>query len=619
VSHLDNLLKQMTGTSGLPKSKEWNTPEHFARTAIRLGLRDYGFPIEVEASAFTDGFGDLGLDGVALALGDIPLLSAEDVPDAVAAGGGWNPLRIFMLQSKRKEIINESDAVLFGAAAQKFLTLKGRKDIERLKPSPSALAQWDIYDALRHANQAVAEAAHVTMIFAYRGDWRDYATVNTARQQAETNIRNAYPNMRIEFVVWGDVALVAAGERVGPAFRKTLKEVALLKLPEGPARGYIGYVSGAALVDLVAHKVGGKLEAEDHMFFENVRAFMGTRDERSNPGAVGLQKSLQGNGQPRVLLCHNGVVVVASQGELLDGAGKPLPDGQAPGGNLAIRLTAPQIVNGCQTCNVLVANVAHVANCFVPIKIILTEDEDLKDSIILASNTQAAVDDYDMLARNEGLRALQHTFERGEAQLRERVWLQRRREEPIDWPSHWKNPDWSRVVRPRHLLDAYASTILGIPHTAHETPGKIIDLGREGDVFGQEPTLYRALAWLVVTGRRWARRHNKNWQDRYAHSGAGAYPARHQYVYALWRLVDDSPDDTSKEKIGKSGSADQRFQGVINRLIDHNDAYGDAAGRVVEETARTKGEKVDRALAQRKYFTEAVRKTADASKKSLPR
>jgi hypothetical protein len=609
----------MTGASGLPKPKDWNTPAHFAQTAIRLGLRDYGFPVEVEASAFTDGFGDLGLDGVALALGDIPLLSAEDVPDAVTAAGGGSVLRIFLLQSKRKDIIDEKDAVLFGSAAQKFLTLKNRKEIERLKPSPPALAQWDIFDAMRRANQAVAESAHVTLVFAYRGDWRDFATVNTARQQAETNIRNAYPNMRVEFVVWGDAALVAAGERVGPAFKKTLRDVALIPLPKGAATGYIGYASGAALVDLVSHKVGGKLEAEDHMFFENVRAFMGTRDERANPGAMGLQKALHARQQGRILLCHNGVVIVAEEGQFVDAAGKATSEAAGHTANHSIRLTAPQVVNGCQTCNVLVSNAAHVNDCYVPIKIVVTQDEDLKDSIILASNTQAAVDDYDMLARNKSLRELQHTFERGEAPLRERVWLQRRREEPIDWPSHWTNPDWSKVVRPRHLLDAYAATVLGIPHTVHDTPGRIIEIGATDDVFGHEPTLYRALAWLVVTGRRWARRHNKKWQDRYAHSGAGAYPARHQYVHALWWLVDETPEVTSKAAIAKSAAADQRFQRIINKVVEHNDRYGDAAGKVVEDTAKSRGDKVDRALAQRKYFTEAVRKTADATKKSLPR
>jgi hypothetical protein len=35
-----------------------------------------------------------------------------------------------------------------------------------------------------------------------------------------------------------------------------------------------------------------------------------------------------------------------------------------------------------------------------------------------------------------------------------------------------------------------AMASVGIPQTAHDTPGKILDLEREGDVFDHDPTLY---------------------------------------------------------------------------------------------------------------------------------
>src|SRR5262249_16105535 len=156
--------------------------------------------------------------------------------------------------------------------------------------------------------------------------------------------------------------------------------------------------------------------------------------------------------------------------------------------------------------------------------IVLTGEEKLKDAIILASNTQAAVDDYDMLARNEGLKELQHIFQRGEASPPERLWLQRRRNEPVDWPEHWEWRDWQRVLRPRNLLDAYAAALLGAPHLAHGNPAAVLNLARNGTVFdpAHEPTLYRALGWLIVTGRKWAQRHDKKWQDRFIRSAPAA-------------------------------------------------------------------------------------------------
>ncbi len=598
-AELDDLLKKMA--SG---GKNWNTPAHFARSATRLGLRDYGFPSELVARAHVDGFGDLGLDGVGIAIDDTPILESADVAEALAVPAASRVLRIFMLQAKRKDIIMEADAILFGSAAQKFLTL-GHDDIKRLKPNPDALAQWECYDAVRKADPALAAQAHVTLLFAYRGDWRDFNTVNTARTQSETNIRNALPQVRVEFVVWGDEAIIAAGRRVGPEFKKRLSGVKLLPLPPGAAEGYLGYVTGQGLVDLVSRKAGGKLQAQDFFFFDNVRAFIGTNNDRNNPGAFALDKTIAGGKAARVLLCHNGVVIVASGGQLT-----------ASGD--AIELSSPQIVNGCQSTNVLVNNAAKLGDCHVPIKIVITEDEDLKDAIVLASNTQAAVDDYDMLARNQGLRDLQTVFDRGEAQLHERIWLQRRRDEPIDWPEHWTNRDWARVMRPRHLLDAYAAAIRAMPHTAHDKPGKILELAQSGEAFGDEhePTMYRALGWMVVTGRRWARRHNRKWQDLYTHSGPGSYPARHQFIHALWRIADAQPDAIAAPHIAKSGAADQRFQLLIKTLIDHGDALGDAAGEALEAAGKAKGG-LNRDLATRLYFTTAVAEAADAARPAI--
>ena len=284
----------------------------------------------------------------------------------------------------------------------------------------------------------------------------------------------------------------------------------------------------------------------------------------------------------------------------------------------AIELAAPQIVNGCQSAHVLVANAAALADCHVPVKIIITQDEGLKDSIVLASNTQAAVDDYDMLARNQGLRDLETAFDRSETLPHHRVWLQRRRNEPVDWPDHWEGKDWTRVVRPRHLLDAYAASIAGIPHTAHDKPGNILAMAKNETVFhvDHEPTLYRALGWLVVNGRKWAHRNRRKWQDQYTHSGPGAYPARHHFVHALWRLADVTPDAIGAGDLRKSGAADERFQLLINVLQQHGEKMSDAAGSMIDEAAKTKGG-LGRDLAVRKYFTDDIRSAVDAGRASV--
>lgn len=606
---LEALLKRMASDK-----RRWSSPESFARTVVTLALRRFGFPDALEATAFVDGLGDLGIDGLALALGDEPLLEVADVDKALAAADGAAPvLAILFAQSKRPERIGQDDVILFGHAVKTFLTMTPR-ELARLRPSPQLKEQLAILEALRKARPEIVAAADVSMVFGYGGIWLDFAAVNLRREAAIGELQRALPGARFEFEIWGADHLVECGMRYGPAAQRKLAGVRLLELPDGPAPGYIGYVGAQGLVDFVSSPLrggrGGRRRADDFMFDDNVRAFLGLGQrnvERENPGAVGLDHTLERGRSAEVVLGHNGIVIVADEGRLADGGA-------------AVELTGAQVVNGCQTSHVLVARSGRLEGCWLPVKIVLTADEALKDMIAIASNTQAEVDSYDILARLPNVRALEPEFSRAAIALHDRVWFQRRRNEAVDFPTHWEGPDWSRVVRPRHLLDAFAAAIAGAPELAHGSTQATLDLARNGTAFHPEhdPTLYRALGWLVVTGRRWARRHGRNWQDRLAYAGPLAYPARHQYVSALWHLVDDVPEATGAADLDRSRPVQERFEAVIARLQepDSGDRLGDLAGEAVDGAVPAE-RRLGYDLVRTKHFSELVVARARALKGGL--
>lgn len=599
---LDEVLKRMVGDK-----KRWSSPAGFAETVVRLAVRRFGLPDALEATAFVDGIGDLGIDGLGLALDNVALTSVDDVEPALGIDGEGRSeepptLKALFVQSKRPDRIGQDDVVLFGHAVHTFLTTSAA-DMKRLKPSPRLAEQFAILEALRARRPEVVDAADVSIVFGYGGIWQDFTAVNLRRENAVDALRKALPKARVEFEIWGADHLVECGERFGPAARRRLDGVRLIELPAGPAPGYIGCVAAQALVDFVSSPARQKgrtvRRADDFMFDDNVRAFLGTSQrnaERENPGAVGLDTALARGQSASVVLGHNGIVVVADAGTLAD-------DGSS------IELTGAQVVNGCQTSHVLVARSGKLDGCWLPVKIVLTDDEALKDMIAIASNTQAEVDSYDTLARLPNVRALEPEFSRAAIPLHERIWLQRRRNEPIDFPAHWESPDWLRVVRPRHLLDAFAATMAGAPEIAHGNAQATLDLARNGIAFHPEhdPTLYRALGWLVVTGRRWARRHGRNWQDRLTYAGPQAYPARHQFVSALWHLVDDIPEATTTGDLDRSGPVQERFETVVARLQAQasGERLGDLAGAAVD-AAVPPGRRLNADLVRTKHFSEQV-------------
>ena len=595
---LNDLLRSMVGNK-----KGWNSPENFARTIVRLAVRKFNFPTALEATAFVDGMGDLGIDGLAMALDDAPLTQASDVEAALQNATSDKPtLRLLFVQSKRPDKIQQKDVILFADAVKTFLTAS-KAEVRRLKPSGQLNELFGVLCAIQEARPDIADTCDVSLIFGYGGVWQDFPAVNMRRENALTTLRRELTKGRFEFEIWGTDRLVQIGQQFGPASKRKLGGVNLMELPPGDATGYIGYVSAQSLVDFASRPANDDTPAvrvaDDFMFADNVRAFLGidhARAERENPGAIGLSATLERGAAKNVILGHNGIVIVADAGKLLDG-GK------------MVELVGAQIVNGCQTTHVLVSRSGALDGCSVPVKIVVTDEEALKDMIALASNTQAEVDSYDILARLPNIRALENEFSRAAIPLHERVWFQRRRNEPVDFPPNWEHPPQFRVVRPRHLLDAFVSTILSAPDVAHANAQATLDFARQGIAFHpqHDPRLYQALAWMVVTGRNWARRHNRNWQDRHTFVGGQAYPARHQYLLALWHLTDELPEATGEADIDRSGPVQERFDHLVAKLLDSKkgDRLGDLAGQAVDQSVPV-GRHLNADLVRTKAFTKTV-------------
>lgn len=115
------------------------------------------------------------------------------------------------------------------------------------------------------------------------------------------------------------------------------------------------------------------------MFHGNVRAYLGP-NERVNRY---IRDSLVGEraAQAEFALRNNGVTIIASRAERVAGTDR-------------LRLKNFQVVNGCQTSNVLFQNRAHLTKeARLPIKIVATDDVAVGENIILGLNRQTQIDE----------------------------------------------------------------------------------------------------------------------------------------------------------------------------------------------------------------------------------
>lgn len=111
------------------------------------------------------------------------------------------------------------------------------------------------------------------------------------------------------------------------------------------------------------------------VYDDNIRDYLQQDD---NPVNKDINDTLQEGRFEQFSILNNGVTVVA---EHITGAGD----------NFTI--TNYQIVNGCQTSHVLFENrtVKGISNVFIPLKIIVTNDDKIKSQITRATNNQTAV------------------------------------------------------------------------------------------------------------------------------------------------------------------------------------------------------------------------------------
>ncbi|MDX2258529.1 MAG: AIPR family protein [Hyphomicrobiaceae bacterium] len=370
----------------------------------------------------------------------------------------------------------------------------------------------------------------------------------------------------------------------------TLRNVQLSDISTRTARAFLGTVDAGSLVAFATEEAPAGLRIRHVLFQDNVRGDLRSEKYIDNAGARGIATTLRSGFRHDLALLHNGITVTASACQ--------------PGEPDGVVLHHPQIVNGCQTIHTLVRNFGALDGCRVVIKIVVTSDERLKDRIVAAANTQESLDYYDMLSRNARVRDLIAYFASPAYPDPRTIWFQARRGARLSGPDEMRGePDWSRIVRPRHLMEAYIAAVEGQPHAARTT-----FMRKAASVFAEthEAALYAALAWTVVVGRLWALRTGKKWQDRFVRSSADAFPARLHFLFAVWRLCEAKPQDVEPADLRSCEANRLRFLRLRDRLQADAEPIGDLAWKTLQVAASRLGKHIDSGLAGRAVYTASI-------------
>lgn len=195
----------------------------------------------------------------------------------------------------------------------------------------------------------------------------------------------------------------------------------------------------------------GKMKS---VFDDNIRDYL---EQSSNPVNKDISKTIQNGDLEQFCILNNGVTIVAEE---ITGPGE------------TITLSNYQIVNGCQTSNVLYENrmIDGIDNMHIPIKIIVTNNKIIKSQITRATNNQTAVNAVELEALSDFQRDLEdyyNSLEKDEFKL----YYERR-------TNQYKNSEeipLNRIINRETQLKTLSSMFLNNPQNVTGNYGRIIE------------------------------------------------------------------------------------------------------------------------------------------------
>lgn len=195
----------------------------------------------------------------------------------------------------------------------------------------------------------------------------------------------------------------------------------------------------------------GKMKS---VFDDNIRDYL---EQSTNPVNKDISKTIQNGDLEQFCILNNGVTIVAEE---ITGPGE------------TITLSNYQIVNGCQTSNVLYENrmIDGIDNMHIPIKIIVTNNKIIKSQITRATNNQTAVNAVELEALSDFQRDLEdyyNSLDKDDFKL----YYERR-------TNQYKNSEeipLNRIINRETQLKTLSSMFLNNPQNVTGNYGRIIE------------------------------------------------------------------------------------------------------------------------------------------------
>ncbi|MCG2826978.1 MAG: AIPR family protein, partial [Thermoplasmatales archaeon] len=212
------------------------------------------------------------------------------------------------------------------------------------------------------------------------------------------------------------------------------------------------------------------------IFYDNVRAFQGI----DNPVNKKIKETLEAKKFDKFPILNNGITIVAKSLQVVSNK---------------FTLNDYSIVNGCQTSHVLYESrkIGGIDKASIPIRIIVTNDEEIRNDVIRSTNNQTQVKPEELEALSDFQKILEQYYLTTKDDTK--LFYERRSKQFTNNSSVIK----IRIITIPIQIKSFAAMFLGEPHLVSRFYGRIIKyLGEKIFLKDHKPIVYyvSALAYF---------------------------------------------------------------------------------------------------------------------------
>ena len=384
-----------------------------------------------------------GIDGLAIMTNNHLVTSQEEI-DYFIQDADLLDVEFNFIQAKTSDGFGMAGINTFIASIKEFF-----RDGE-LNFEDELLNLRDLKNYIYKNSIKIENSPSLNLYYATTGKWLNDPNLRTIIDSGIKDLQ--------EFDLFSKIKFIPIdADRIKSLYReiknKITKEIIFEKhtiLPkiDNVTESYLGLLPAKELLNIISDSDGEIIKT---IFYDNVRDFQGFNKVNN-----GIKNTITSEDlKDKFVLLNNGITIVAKK---LNKIGS------------AFKISDFQIVNGCQTSHVLHSIKEHIDDSInIPLKLIVTDDDDTINEIIKATNSQTEVKNEAFEILKPFHKKLEEFYLSFEKEENKRVYYERRSKQFLGTKAKSE-----KIVGLSTQIASYVAMFLNEPQSTHRYFGELL-------------------------------------------------------------------------------------------------------------------------------------------------